>query len=77
MNARYWLEPEPPTWARRPLAWIACLTNALPITVVLVVLGEWLLGPPPLLAQVGAYGVVFALWAWTSRPWAVRVGSSR
>ena len=75
MNARYWLETEPPAWARRPLAWVACLTNAVPVAVVLVAVARWLFGPAPLPAQVGVYGLVFVLWAWASRPWRVTTPS--
>jgi len=68
-------EREPPSWAREPLAWAACLISALPIAVVLVAVGRWLWGPSPAWAAI--YPAVFTLWVWRFRPWSLRRWSGR
>lgn len=62
--------------AREPLAWLACLTNAVPLSVVLVAFLKWLVGPVSSWAAMAIYISVFTSLVWLLKPWSIPAAQS-
>ena len=63
-----WETDGPPAWARRPLAWAACLIDALPLTIALLAFFQWRVGAVSAIVGVGLYLLIAALLAIALRP---------
>jgi hypothetical protein len=72
-----WEIDGPPAWARRPLAWVACLIDALPLTIASLAFFQWRVGAASLFLGVGLYLLIFALLAMALRPWRSGAPSER
>ena len=60
-------------WQREPMAWLACLTNAVPLSIVLIALLAWLSETPvPSWLGLGVYIGVFTGLVSALKPWSVR-----
>jgi len=64
-----WETDGPPAWARKPLAWTACLIDALPLTIAVLAFFQWQVGAVSVILGVGLYLVIVALLAAALRPW--------
>lgn len=61
------------SWQREPMAWLACLTNAVPLSIVLIALLAWLLETPVHnWLALGIYIGVFTSLVSALKPWSVR-----
>jgi hypothetical protein len=63
-----WETDGPPAWARRPLAWVARLIDALPLTIALLAFFQWRVGAVSAIVAVGLYLLIAALLALALRP---------
>jgi hypothetical protein len=54
---------------RAPIAWLACLANAVPLAMVLIWLVNWLVAPVSAAAGLGLYAAVFAALVPALKPW--------
>jgi len=72
MDGYEWDAAEEPAWMREPMAWVACLANALPIAVVLAALARELVERPSAVMALAIYVGVFTVWVLAARPWSVR-----
>lgn len=57
-------------WSREPLAWLTCVVDALPLSVTLVALWNWLVAPLPATVGLCVYLAVFTAVVAGLKPWA-------
>lgn len=69
MDLSRWEIDGPPAWARKPLAWAACLIDALPLAVASLAFFRWQVGPVSVVLGVGLYLLIVAALAVALRPW--------
>ena len=60
------------SWTREPLAWLSCLIDAVPLSVVLVALWSWLIAPIPATMGLCVYIATFTALVHVLKPWTRR-----
>ena len=62
----------PTDQGQSPSAWLACVTNAIPLWVTLIAVLHGSLGPVSPFGQFIAYVAVLALWIALFKPWTAK-----
>lgn len=62
-------KPDVQRWTREPMAWLACLVDAVPLAVVLVALLGWARGGVPAPVGLALYIGVFTALVAAMKPW--------
>lgn len=77
MEPSDWEIKGPPAWAREPLAWAACMIDALPLAVVSWAFLRWGVGAVPVLLGLGLYLAIFTGLVLGLKPWRVSRDSAK